>query len=75
MVRSSSSSSETTELEGLTDSEAAARLTRDGRNVLPEPPVPGLPRRVLRSLRDPLVLVLLTALALTMATGDWSDRP
>lgn len=73
MVPSSSSSSETTGLRGLTDTEAAARLTRGGRNVLPEPPVPGLPRRVLRSLRDPLVLVLLTALALTMATGDWSD--
>jgi P-type Ca2+ transporter type 2C len=30
-------------------------------------------RRVLRQLRDPLILVLLVAAALTVATGDLSD--
>jgi len=58
---------------GLSSAEAAARLTAGGRNVLPAPrPVP-LWRRIAAQLRDPLVLVLLGAAALTLATGDWTD--
>ena len=58
---------------GLTSAEAAARLARDGGNVLPAPrPVP-LWRRVATQARDPLVLVLLAAAVLTVATGDWTD--
>lgn len=58
---------------GLTSAEAAARLARDGGNVLPAPrPVP-LRRRVATQARDPLALVLLAAAALTVATGDWTD--
>ena len=58
---------------GLTRAEAASRLTRVGPNALPAAPEPGLVRRVLRSLRDPLVIVLLCALALTLLTGDVAD--
>ena len=58
---------------GLSSAEAAARLTAGGRNVLPAPrPVP-LWRRIAAQLRDPLVLVLLGAAVLTLATGDWTD--
>jgi Ca2+-transporting ATPase len=58
---------------GLSSAEAAARLAQDGPNLLPaQPPVP-LWRRVATQLRDPLVVVLLVAAALTIATGDWTD--
>jgi Ca2+-transporting ATPase len=57
----------------LTSAEAAARLARDGGNVLP--PTPSVPvwRRVAWQLRDPLVAVLIVAAVLTIATGDWTD--
>jgi P-type Ca2+ transporter type 2C len=58
---------------GLTPEEAADRLRRFGPNRLPAPhPVP-LWRRVVRALGDPLVLVLLAAMALTVGTGDHTD--
>lgn len=58
---------------GLSAAEAAARLERDGANLLPsKPPVP-LWRRVATQLRDPLIIVLLVAAALTIVTGDWTD--
>jgi len=59
--------------EGLSSSQAAARLAADGANVLPARHRVGLWRRVLLQLRDPLVLVLLAAAVLTVATGDWAD--
>ncbi|HEY7360422.1 MAG TPA: cation-transporting P-type ATPase, partial [Streptosporangiaceae bacterium] len=58
---------------GLSPAEAASRLAAAGRNVLPVPrPVP-LWRRIAAQLRDPLVVVLLAAAVLTLATGDWTD--
>ncbi len=59
--------------QGLTSVEAAARLSRNGPNLLPPPRRTPLWRRVLTQLRDPLVLVLLAAAVLTIATGDWPD--
>lgn len=41
--------------------------------MLPGAPEPGLVRRVLKGLRDPLVVVLLCALVLTLLTGDVRD--
>ena len=65
--------SDTVPERGLSSAEAASRLAAGGRNVLPAPrPVP-LWRRVAAQLRDPLVLVLLAAAVLTLATGDWTD--
>jgi Ca2+-transporting ATPase len=58
---------------GLSSAEAASRLAADGRNVLPAPRRVPLWRRVAAQLRDPLVLVLLAAAVLTLATGDWTD--
>ncbi|MCO5995553.1 cation-translocating P-type ATPase [Actinoallomurus rhizosphaericola] len=58
---------------GLSSDEAAVRLGRDGPNVLPGRPPTPLWRRVLAQLRDPLIIVLLAAAALTIATGDWTD--
>jgi Ca2+-transporting ATPase len=51
----------------------AERLVAYGPNTLPEPPSPSVLGRLLRSMRDPLVLVLLVALALTLLTGDLTD--
>ncbi|GAA2003400.1 cation-transporting P-type ATPase [Catenulispora subtropica] len=58
---------------GLSTEQAAARWERDGPNTVP--PAPPLPlwRRVGSQLRDPLILVLLVAAALTAGTGDWPD--
>lgn len=58
---------------GLSTAEAARRLAVHGGNVLPERPRTSLLQRVLLQLRDPLILVLLVAAALTIATGDWTD--
>ena len=58
---------------GLSSGEAAARLARDGGNELPPPRRTPLWWRVLTQLRDPLIVVLLAAAALTIATGDWTD--
>ena len=58
---------------GLSSAEAVARLAADGPNALPVPPRVRLWRRVAAQLRDPLVLVLLAAAVLTLATGDFTD--
>ncbi|MDX3633408.1 cation-translocating P-type ATPase [Streptomyces europaeiscabiei] len=58
---------------GLSAEEAARRLEVHGLNELPEEPRTPVWRRVLQQLRDPLILVLLVAAALTIATGDLSD--
>ncbi|GIH28658.1 magnesium-transporting ATPase [Acrocarpospora phusangensis] len=58
---------------GLSWTEAAERRRRDGANVLPRQPAVPLWRRVTGQLRDPLILVLLVAAVLTVATGDWAD--
>jgi len=63
----------TTSVEGLTRAEAGRRLAEHGPNTLPEPRSPSTPRRLFRGLRDPLVVVLLVALLLTLLTGDLTD--
>lgn len=60
-------------LSGLTETEAARRLSCDGPNVVEGAPATPWWRRVLQQLRDPLIVVLLVAAALTVATGDYSD--
>ena len=56
--------------EGLTEREASRRLERVGPNQLDEPSGPGMWRRVLEQLRNPMILVLLGA-AVVMGTIDW----
>ena len=58
---------------GLSSAEAADRLARYGANELPRARRTPLWRLVVDQLRDPLVLVLLAAAVLTVATGDWTD--
>ncbi|MFE9109789.1 cation-transporting P-type ATPase [Streptomyces collinus] len=63
----------TTPVTGLSSDEAARRLEFHGPNEIPAEPRTPVWRRVLQQLRDPLILVLLVAAALTIATGDLSD--
>ncbi|MFF7765077.1 cation-translocating P-type ATPase [Streptomyces massasporeus] len=59
--------------DGLSSAEAARRLTSFGPNEIPSEPAAPVWRRVLQQVRDPLILVLLVAAALTIVTGDLSD--
>ncbi|GGP36816.1 cation-translocating P-type ATPase [Streptomyces abikoensis] len=61
------------ELQGLTEAEAVCRLARHGPNVIGSVRRTPVWRRVLAQLRDPLILVLLAAMVLTVATGDLVD--
>ncbi len=58
---------------GLTGREAARRLAEVGPNTLPEPEARSMLRLVAAALADPLVLVLLVAGVLTLASGDRPD--
>ena len=58
---------------GLSAAEAARRLRENGPNELPRARPDPLWRLVAGQLRDPLILVLLVAAALTLGTGDWTD--
>lgn len=58
---------------GLTGSEAARRLDEHGPNMLPEPPVPGLPTLFLRQFASPFIYVLLVAAGLSVVLREWSD--
>lgn len=60
-------------LRGLSAAEAALRLRLVGPNKVAEPRALTPAQRLVRSLRDPLVLVLLTALVLTLVTRDFAD--
>ncbi|MFJ5708266.1 cation-translocating P-type ATPase [Streptomyces sp. NPDC093105] len=63
----------TVEMAGLTEVEAARRLAETGPNeVAARKPVP-LHSRILAQLRDPLIMVLLGAVVLTLAIGDHPD--
>ncbi|MGY0055634.1 cation-transporting P-type ATPase [Streptomyces sp. LZ34] len=59
--------------EGLSREEAARRLGEYGANVVAQERRTPVWRRVLQQLRDPLIVVLLVAAALTLATGDLPD--
>ncbi|MFP8885437.1 cation-translocating P-type ATPase [Streptomyces mangrovi] len=59
--------------DGLTEEEAARRLAEGGRNEVGQPPGTPLRARVAAQLRDPLILVLLGAVVLTLLTGDHGD--
>jgi P-type Ca2+ transporter type 2C len=58
---------------GLSLAEAADRLARYGPNELPRARATPWWRLVADQLRDPLILVLLVAAVLTVATGDLAD--
>ncbi|WP_202610350.1 cation-translocating P-type ATPase [Herbidospora solisilvae] len=58
---------------GLSTREAAVLLKREGPNLPPQQPPTPLWRRIAGQMKDPLILVLLVAAALTAATRDWAD--
>ena len=58
---------------GLTSVEARRRLETCGPNKPPEPPPRRLYARVLGQVRDPMILLLLGAGALTLALDDVPD--
>ncbi|MGH8968698.1 MAG: cation-translocating P-type ATPase [Actinomycetes bacterium] len=58
---------------GLSKAEATRRLATHGPNTIPEPARPRPFSRVLAQLRDPMILLLLAAAALTVSLGDWAD--
>ncbi|OLO35079.1 ATPase [Streptomyces sp. MNU77] len=58
---------------GLTQDEAARRLAEAGRNEVAVRKTRPLYSRVLAQLGDPLMMVLIAAVALTLAIGDHAD--
>ncbi|MEU8619597.1 HAD-IC family P-type ATPase [Streptomyces sp. NPDC048623] len=58
---------------GLTEAEAARRLAAEGPNEVAARQPVRLPSRILAQLRDPLIMVLLGAVVLTLAIGDHPD--
>ncbi len=60
------------DLRGLSSVEAEERLAADGPNSLPLPRH-GLLRLIVRTMREPMFLLLLGAAALYLALGDWLE--
>ncbi|MFZ5656557.1 MAG: cation-translocating P-type ATPase, partial [Pseudomonadota bacterium] len=60
-------------LPGLSSDEARRRLARYGPNQLPQARRDGLARLLLRTLREPMLLLLLAAVALYAAMGEPAD--
>ena len=58
---------------GLTMAEAAQRLARVGSNEIPQRGRISVWSSIGLQLRDPLIVVLLAACALTLMTGDFTD--
>ncbi len=58
---------------GLSTAEAAARLHRDGPNLLPQPDRRGWPRMALDVVREPMLLLLVVAAALYLLLGEARD--
>ncbi len=58
---------------GLSGSEAAARLLADGPNVLPEPPGRTILWVVLDQLKSPLIYLLVAAAVVSVALAEWDD--
>lgn len=58
---------------GLSTEQADEVLRRVGPNRIPEPARPGVVRRVLEQLRDPMIVLLVVAAILAGSLGDWSS--
>ncbi len=61
-------------LEGLTDEEAAARLTRDGPNRLKEEKKDSVFKKFLGELRDPMTIVLIIAAAVSAVASLYAGE-
>jgi len=58
---------------GLSRAETASRLETYGRNVLPQPPAPGIATIFLRQFLSPLIYVLLIAALVSLLLQEWMD--
>ena len=58
---------------GLTESESARRLERDGRNELPPPPRRSALRRLAEQFNNVLIYVLMVAAVVTALLAHWVD--
>jgi len=58
---------------GLSHTEAAARLQHYGRNALPAAEPPGIARVFLHQFTSPLIYVLVAAALVSLAIREWSD--
>ncbi len=58
---------------GLTADEAAKRLAENGQNKLDEPPKPTLLARFIEQFKNPMILVLIAAAAISAITGIISE--
>ncbi len=61
-------------MKGLTDEEAAARLTRDGPNKLKEGKKDSLLKKFFAELRDPMTIVLIVAAAVSAVTALYAHE-
>ena len=59
--------------DGLTVSEAADRLKKNGPNKLDDPPKPTLLQKLLEQFKNPMILVLIAAAAVSAITGLISE--
>lgn len=64
---------DTTPAPGLRTADAAARLRRDGPNLLPQPDRRRWPRMLLDVVREPMLLLLAAAAVLYLLLGDARD--
>jgi Ca2+-transporting ATPase len=60
-------------VDGLSERQALRIRAEVGPNTIPEPPRPGTLSRVLAQLRDPMIMLLLGAAALSIALRDLTD--
>ena len=62
-----------TSADGLTSTEAAARLTANGKNKLADPPKKTFMQKFMDSIKDPMILMLLGAAVLSTATTVYQN--
>lgn len=58
---------------GLSDAEAALRLSRFGRNQLAARPPKSVARMIWEQISDPMVLILITAAAVSFLLQEWTE--
>ena len=58
---------------GLTSTEAARRLAEFGPNISPQPPPASVSAVILRTLKEPMFFLLMTAAVLYLALGDLGE--
>ena len=59
--------------DGLSKAEAAKRLAKNGKNLLPQKPTAGIVAIFVNEFRDPLVLLLLVAIVVSLFVGEYID--